>query len=314
MRLITSLTITLLVSLNSCSQDKKVFTDIKTTKSDNLTRIKGSNVFVKAPDDYQYVESQSRFQKSGQLFFQMVESNQSFLKTRQTLKQDFVKQNGSEVDIWNEIKVNEYEGVYFEGPSASPGMTSMYLGFGDNNFVVMVIGIVRTADQAGQNELRNIFQTIYYDNNSTLDPLELANFEFDQSITQFKLTTTISNVFTFNKDTASGAKTKGEPYIQIFTLQQLAPEKAEAFLRDYLRRVENSGTKIDAKDIKSTTINGYPAYEVESSILIEGKTGYLYEAILRGQESSVLFVGFSTEDIPKYKDEFVRTAKTIRIK
>src|SRR6187455_3003981 len=155
MRLITTLTITLLVSLNGCSQDKTAFTDIKTTKSDNLTRIKGSKVSIKSPDDYKYIESQSRFQKSGQLFFQLVESNQSFLKTKKTLKQDFAKQNGTEVEIWNEIKVNEYDGVYFEGPSASPGMTNMYMGFGDNNFVVMVIGVVRTADQAGRNELKN---------------------------------------------------------------------------------------------------------------------------------------------------------------
>jgi hypothetical protein len=305
----------ILASTMGCAQKKSIdIGDINTTKNDKLTRIMGSRLFLNSPKDYQYIKNLSRFQKSDNQYLQVIEANNSFLQAKANMTKEVIEQKGAKVDVWKKVKVNAYDGIYFEGPSKKPGETKIMLSFGDNDFVVMVVGVCATSDEAGKDELKNIFKTVYFDKSFTINPLELANFEFDQSITQFKYATTASNIFFYNKSGSANVNNNFEPAIQVGALPQMKPENAQALFNDILRRIELSGIKVESKKIESSTINNYPSLKLETPMTIQGKNGFLYQVILMGQSSSVLFMSSTTEDIQKYKDEFIRTSKTIRIK
>jgi len=293
---------------------KSEFGDIKTTKTDNLTRVMGSRLFINSPKEYQYIKNLSRLQKNDNQYLQVIEINNSFLQAKANMTREVMEQKGAKVDIWKQVKVNDYDGIYFEGPSKSPGETKIAVSFGDNDFVTMVVGVCKTSDEAGKEELKSMLHSIYFDKSFAINPLELANFDFDQNITQFKYATTASNIFFYNKSGTTVPNNNTEPTIQVGALPQMPSENAQALMNDIIRRLELSGMKLESKTIESTTINNYPSLKLETAINIEGKTGFFYQALLIGQSSGVLFMASTTEDIVKYKDEFARTANSISIK
>jgi len=271
--------ILLFITFTSCGQqiNSDFPNQVRTTKTNNHMRVKGTKVYGIMPTDFQYIKELARYQKNDKLYVQILESNGSnFVQAKPNFTRQAIESKGAKVDKLNNITLNEFEAVYVEGPSKYPEETKLFLSFGDESFVVMVVGVCNTLDLEGKKELQQIFKSIYYDKLLQIDPLELANFEFDQTITNFKYAQTASNLFIYTENGKSDAQNPTANSLQIGVMPQMTEEQAEIYANDLLWRYEKNGIKLDSKTITKTKINNHTSYVLETKIKYDSKDGIMY--------------------------------------
>ena len=218
-------------------------------------------------------------------------------------------------DIDKQIKYNGYNAIYFSGPSKTEGETKLGLAFGDETFVMMIVGVCQTSDKAAIDELNKIFSTSYYDKSFDFNPLELANFKFDESITGFKYAATMGNMFIYTPNGKADLATQLDnlSMFQLSTIEAPSFSKAKEFLDYTISRYSVQGITTSNVKKQDITINGEPAYEVTMETKDnENKKGNLYQVIIYKGTNAVLFLGADDEQ-NKWLDKFKATAQTIKM-
>lgn len=304
-------------SLSSCSQGFKdnFPTEIRTKKTGEHKRVDGTKIFAKIPNDFEFIENLSRYQKAENLYIQFIESNASnFYQAKPNFSREVIESKGAKIDILKDVKLNDLDAVFGDGPSKKSNERKTLLVFGDNKFVVIAVGVYPENDEKGRNEILNIFKDLVYQKNFKLDPFELANFEFDQSITQFKYAMTMSNFFTFNEDGNPKSESDFSNSINIGTMPKMSLDKSKEFIQSIMQNAKNSGKKIKSTKIKTTKIGDYPASILDTEIEIENRQGILYVVMLNGDESSVIFMGTSFDKKSELLEKYKETVTTIKIK
>jgi len=298
------------------AQDRNEFPNqLQTSKTEKLVRIEGTSVYASIPKDYQYIKELGRYQKADNLYIQFIQSNASnFDLVKPKFTKEAIEAKGAKVDEIENFKLNQFDAIYAAGPSKSPSQTKLMLVFGDQTFVAMIIGVYETSNQQGKNDLLNIFRSIYYDKSLQLDPFELANFEFDHSITNFKYATTATNIYLFTQDGKQDIQNPTANTFQIISFPKITEEKAYSFSNDLADKYEIKGFTLDNKDIIKTQINNYPAYVLKSKSSYNGRSGIIYQVLLVGENSSVIFIGSAYNNIEDIQSKFEKTVESIKIK
>lgn len=315
--LIFAITLTSCIALTSCSSGQSSFPDnINVTKTENLKRIKGSKLFVATPDTYKPMESMIRLQRDNNTYFQAIEiPNSNFNEYKSKLTKQAIESQGAKVDIDKPVKYNGYNAIYFSGPSKTDGETKLVLAFGNETFVMMIVGVCRTSDKAAMDELNKIFSTSYYDKAFDFNPLELANFKFDESITGFKYAATMGNMFIYTATGKADLVTQQDNLLmfQLSTIEAPSFSKAKEFLDYAISRYSVQGIQTSNVKKQDISINGEQAYEVTMEIKDkDNKKGTLYQVIIYKGVNAVLFLGADDEQ-GKWLDKFKATAHTIKM-
>lgn len=309
--------ILVLTSLFSFGQkNKEDFPNqIRTVKTDKHIRVLGTKNYLLIPDEYQYVKELARYQKNEKRYFQIIETNtSSFVQSKSSLTREAIEAKGAKVDVWKNINFNKFEAIYLEGPSKYPNETKLSLIFGDETFFVMIVGVCKSDDLEGKKELRKIFKSVYYDKSLQIDPLELANFEFDASITNFKYAATSSNIFMYSDKGKDGLQDPDANILQITVMPEMTDEDAAYFANDLLWRYEKNGLKLKSKNIIKTSINNLTAYELETKVNAENKEGMMYQVVLLFEGTTIVLMATASSDQDNYLTKFKETAKSIKIK
>lgn len=288
---------------------------VQTVKTSQHVRVLGTKVWGVFPKDYQYIKQLARYQKNDNLYIQVVSINtNSFAQAKPNLTQQAMEAKGAKVDIWQTTRLNGYDAIYVEGPSKRPDETKLMLAFGNNTFMIMVLGVAKTDDKSGIAELRSILQTIYYDENYQLNPVELADFTFDQTITHFSYAYTAATFFVYAENGKDDIGKATANTFQLALLPKVTGEKSEEFMSTILGNIERHGVTLENKTVRRTTFNGYPAYVTESEASFQGKSGIVYQVILEGSTSNLIFSGSAYDNSSKYLDLYKRTVQTIKFK
>ena len=309
----------ILVTFTSCGQENNEDfpNQIQTTKTDKLVRVKGTKVFGMIPTDFQYIKELARYQKNDNLYVQVIEFNTSnFVQAKPNFTKQAIEAKGAKIDVLKDIKLNEFEAIYGEGPSKYTDEIKLMLIFGDESFLVMIVGVCKTSDIDGKKQLQEIFKSIYYDKALQLDPLELANFEFDQTITNFKYAMTASNVFFFTengKDDLQNPNANSK-MLQIQVMPQMTEEKAEYYANDLLWRYEKNGMDLKNKTLLKTKINNTTAIVLETEVKMTNVKGIMYQAVLVFENTTLVLTGTADNDFDSYLTKFKKTAESIKIK
>lgn len=304
-------------TLSSCSQDLKddFPSEIKTKKTDKHKRVEGTKIFAKIPNDFEFIENLSRYQKADNLYVQFIESNSSnFHQAKPNFSREAIESKGAEIDILKDTKLNDLDAIFGDGPSKKPNERKTLLIFGDNEFVVIAVGVYPKNNNEGRNKIIEIFKNLVYQKNFELDPFELANFEFDQSISGFKYAMTMSNFFTFNEDGNPESESDFSNSINIGTMPKMSLDKSKEFIKSIIQNAKNSGKEIKSTKIKTAKIGDYPASILDTEMEIENRQGILYVVMLNGDESSVIFMGTSFDRKSELLEKYKETVKTIKIK
>lgn len=287
---------------------------ITTSKRKEHVRAIGTKVYLTVPKKFQYVRELARYKKNDELLVQILEWPESgFLQTKSERTKEALQSGGARLDVYKEIKLNEFEGLYLEGSSGKPNMNMLSLTFGDETFTVSLLGYYKETDLKGKKELQNILRTVYYEKSLQIDSMELVNFEFDQTITGFKYASRVSGIFFYSKEGKVDFQNMFANTIQITGLPKMSDSEAYDYSKDLFRKYKQSGVMIASKKIVKTKVGAYNAYVLETNMKFKNNSGKLYQALLLGDKSSVLFYGttYRTEgDFDKLK----RTSETIKIK
>lgn len=303
--------------LSSCSQDLKddFPTEIKTEKTNEYKRVEGTKVFAKIPQDYTFIEHLSRYQKSENLYIQFIESNASnFHKAKPNFSREAIESQGAKIDIIKDVAFNNLDAVFGDGPSKMFNERKALFIFGDDEFVVIVVGVYSKNNSKERDELLEIFKNLVYQKSFKLDPFELANFEFDQSITDYKYAMTVSNLFAFNEDGNPESETDFSNSINIGAMPKMSIRKNEEFIKSIIQNAKNTGKEFKSLEIQTTKIGDYPASILDTEVEIENRKGIIYLVLLNGAESSVVFIGTSFDRKSELLKKYKETVKTIRIK
>jgi hypothetical protein len=307
----------LIFTYNSFGQLKQYDfpTKIDNYKSDLHVRIGGTKVYAIFPKEYQYYPGFARIQKNDSLYLQFEE------QTPSSFKQDIKYIISNTIDtmrvknaLIKNIKVKNFDAIYSESPSTSSGMTQLNLFFGDDSFVVIINGFYKSSDEKGKTELQNILKSIFYDNLLYINALELANFEFDPSITNFKPAMSATNIFMFSLNGNLDARNPFADSFYIYVCPKLTDMEADSLAVMLLSGYEASGALFDSKNITKKKINDYPAHTLETRFNLKNRNGIFYQAILIGENSSVTFLGCAYDNMDDYLLKFKKTVESIKIK
>lgn len=307
----------LITLLCSCAEEQTIdFSAIDTTKTNQHTRIEGTKAFVVIPKDYRPIETLARYQKNEKLYFQIMEMPVSYEEAKVNLSKEAIESKGAQVDVYQELKVNNYNGIYFEGPSKYPGETKLGIWFGDTTFMASIVAVCNNADVEGKKELMEIIKTIFYDKNFELDPFELANFTFNENPIDFKFNTKINTMFMF---TPSGAEDSAEnqeiPVLTIAPLPFMSRKGAENYTNELIQRYETQQRAIFVtEETRELELVDQTVSIFEATIEMEGQISYLYQTVLLGKESSLLFMGTCTKDKEQNSAAFERAVQALRFK
>lgn len=315
--LIFATTLTFCIAFTSCSNGQNFFPDkISVVKTEKLKRIKGTKLFVATPDTYKPMESMVRLQRDNNTYFQAIEiPNSNFNEYKSKLTKQAIESQGAKVDIDKPIEYNGYNAIYFSGPSKTDGETKLGLAFGDETFVMIIVGVCQTTDKAAMDELNKIFCTSYYDKSFEFNPLELANFKFDETITGFKYAATMGNMFIYTPN-GKADLAKQQDNLSMFQLSTLIVpsfSKAKEFLDYTISRYSVQGIETSNVKKQDIFINGEQAYEVIMETKDkDNKKGNLYQVIIYKGANAVLFLAADDEQ-NKWLDKFKATAQTIKM-
>ena len=308
-----------LLTLTSCdTKGQDTFPDVITaSKADNLKRVKGTKLFVNVPHTYQPLEKLVRLQKDDRTYFQVIEvQNSNFIEYKSKMSRQAIESQGAKVDAYETVKFNGFDGLYFEGPSKIEGETKIGLAFGDESFVTMVVGVCRTEDKSSRQEMKNIFSTSYYDKSYQLNPLELANFQIDETITGFRYAATMGNMFLYSPN--GKAEMKGVldfSSFQIMPLDAGSFEKIQELMETINSRLDRQGVQVSNIKKNEIMIDGNKAYEVIMDATDkDGKKGTFYQVGIfkENAASGLLFIG-ADADNGLYLEKFKATVQSIKI-
>ena len=306
------------LTLSSCSNSEDVFPNTVTVaKTGNLVRMKGSKLFAKVPGDYIPLTSLIRYQKNNNTYFQVIEvPNTNFVAYKSKMSRQAIESQGAKVDAYETVNYNGFDGIYFEGPSKNQGETKIGLAFGDETFVTMILGVCLTADKGSKDELKNIFSNSYYDNSYQLNPLELANFQVDETITGFNYTTTIGNIFFYSPNGKAEMKELLDfSSYQIMPLEAVSYDKVKELVETVNSRLILQGKQTSNVNAADIIINGNKAFEVTMDVKDkDNRIGKFYQTGIykEGSTSAVLFIG-ADNDNGLYFDKLKATAQSIKL-
>lgn len=309
--------ILIFTTLTSCGQKSNTDfpSQIQTTKTTNHFRVMGTKVYGIIPSDFQHIRDLVRYQKNDNTYIQVIESNTSnFIEAKPKFTRQAIEAKGAKIDVLNNIKLNEYEAIYCAGPSKYPEETKLMLIFGDESFVVIIVGVCQTKDMEEKKQLQEIFKSIYYEKSLQVSPFELANFQFDNTITNFKYAITASNIFMYAENGKNDAQNPTSNSFQIMVMPKMTKEKAESYANDLPSRYETNGIKLDNKTITKSKINNHIAYILETKIKYDNRDGVLYQVVLVFENTTLLFKANAYNDVDNYLIKFKKTAETIKIK
>jgi hypothetical protein len=305
------------IALTSCSNRQTSFPDnIRVTKTEKLRRIKGTKFFITTPDTYKPMESMIRLQRDNNTYFQAMEiPNSTFTGYKGKVTKQYIESQGAKVDIFKTVKYNGYDAIYCTGPSKTDGETKLSLTFGDDTFVAMLLGVYQTSDKAALEELNKIFSTSYYDKSFDWNPLELATFKFDESITGFKYAATMGNMFIYSPNGNADIQTQQDNFsmFQLSTIEAPTFSKAKEYVDYVISRHAVQGIQTSNVKKQDILIDGNQAYEVTMDVIdADNIKSSVYQVIIHKETKAVLFMGIDREQ-GKWLEKYKTTAQSIKM-
>jgi hypothetical protein len=304
------------IALNSCGQteDSPFPAEISTSKTAAHQRVAGTRLYALIPKDYLCLKELARYQKNDRTIQVNDYNGTGYTASKVNFSRQAIEAKGAKIDSYYNFTLNGYEGTYVEGPALAPGETKLIMAFGNDSFVVIVNGICKTADLEGKKEIQEVFKSFYYDETFVADPLELANFEFDKSITGFTYAMTSSGLFMFAENGRSDAQNPTASSIQVQSLPVLSEEAAIQHMQTMSGLYAKNGMQLSDKPFSKMIVNGCTAIIHESGIRYKTEKGILYEAMLLGKNSSCYIACCSYKDTDSYLEKFKKTVATFRLK
>lgn len=305
-------TMLILWIVSSCTLKGDFPTVVTSQKTDKSVRVMGTRVFIQPLKGFEYIKQSATYKKEGKALLRITEANTyGFSEMKGRLTKQSLEAKGTKVDVLKGVKFNQFDAVYAEGPADPQDIeTTITLFFGDDHFMVVILGSFKTGDLEAKDELQKMIKSVYYDDKLQIDPFELANFEFDHSITNFKYAMTASNFYRYTENGKKDAENETANSFTIGTSGKMTDEAAYNAMNSLISTYETS-IEFDNKTITRTTINGYQCFVLESKVTVQYKEGIMYAVYMLRNDKTLAFMGRAFNDTDNYLNKFQKTVQSV---
>lgn len=239
-----------------------------------------------------------------------MEISTSFTESRNDMK---LEESGI-YDIISDTKFNDYSGIFVEGGNLNDNKEALLVSFGDDNFSTIIYSQTEYNDIDGRLELIKILKSVVYDKEIKLNELELANFTFDNDITKFKHSMTMTNIYMFSENGKDDSRKEYSNSIILGNLPKMNKNELKLYTEDLIRKHQSKGIGLISPQLKEMKVGSYEALVLDSKITDKGKNGLIYQVVLSNGEKSVMFMGTAYSNKIDLKDKYIKTVESIRIK
>jgi len=315
----------LVIILTSCSGEKQHKVDLQIpdevviNKDGKHQQFSGTRVFIVNPEGYLPLNSLIRFQKNDDTYIQAFEfSNTSFFDKKADIIQalEDAKSKKLHAPYQKEFKLGDYDAFFGLGTDENPQLAQMALVFGDEDFCVMVVGILPKYDDKARKEVLSALLTTYLDKSVEPDYSDLASFTLDVSNSDFKFNSNMSQFFYY---TVNG---KGDPVnnefenlIAVMTTSTMKDlDERKEFSQSVFQNHKDKGVDFSTVEDKELKINDVSAYEITASGKYKGKSVQLYQVVLGDNKTTILFLGLIYDQQNELFKQCENVAQTLRIK
>ena len=261
-----------------CSCNKsKIPIEITSKLSDRHFRMKNTQLFVVAPEGYEYKEGINLFVHPDSTVIHYLTAPINFYVSLKNKKFDFLFNKSFDVLDQQEFRINELPGIYFE--LLEDQKHYHYFYFGDSLVENLILGVV----PKGSNQFPDVLQfvtTSYYDETAIVDPLESAKFQIYPSLIGFQFQTNMMNQFVYFEEGHEKYAAQGEGFNSISISQWpgiSSVQNINTAIETLVSQMENQGLKItDILFNDTLTVDGNYAKAMAFEATYENVTRIVY--------------------------------------
>lgn len=295
-------------------EEKGIFPDnLVVQKTNQHQRVPGTNLFAMIPDGYQFVKP-FRFAKSDDEFVIISKLEQPFkyFERKSALE---AKDPEAKTIVFREINFNNEKAIFKESFIAEKNQHFYLLNYGTDIASFLIVSQCKLDNAASRQEMMEILKSICLDPTAEFDPLEIASFDFDKSITNFKIAKANLSDFRY---TSNGKYENNNKIVNSILVSEIAQttydnriQLMEYWSSTYVKSSKSYGTN----KFKETKIGAYNAIEYETDFSLNGVPGKVYFAILSDEKNRTMkFTGIAFNEIEYQIKKYKQTVQSIIFK
>ncbi|WP_298513999.1 hypothetical protein [uncultured Kordia sp.] len=295
----------------SVASEEEFTINKKTSKHINIP---GTRLFIIPPKGFKVSKSMSGLEKDdmGIQVFDLIGGD--FYSNGKTYSKEALKNSGVKVYEYKEMKANNYPAKYsiIEGDN---NLKVINLIFGDTTFCTMVMAVFPASDKHTGAELKKSLQTIYYDKDFTINPLETAQFTLDDSSSKFKFAKAAASIMMYTIDGVDKESYGNEPMVMVNTL----PIDGSMTLRSTAERIisgleKKSLVVSEIKNKSTKVVDDVRTYEIDVHGTFKGEKMIMYVMVAADYERIITIQGIVKSDFEENLKEIKKLTSTLKLK
>lgn len=272
-------------------------------------QVEGTNVFCNVSSNFKFVKELSRFQKDNETYIQFLEiNNTSYTKSLEKFK-DALDKKGAVVDVYKEVEINDFNGVYLEGTSKENNQSQILLIFGADSVSVMVIGVYKTGSNSEKKEIQSILETIYYE--KSVVTTNQTEFKFDRSILNYPFVQKVSNFQLYVQNGKNDYNNPNANQFYLGLMPHMTTDEGKSFIENVIKEVEINGYFLIPGDPTIQSIKGNNLLVIQSQTTYKNKEGIIIHAIISNDKESIFFCGQAFYEVNNTIENYYKIIKTI---
>ncbi|MCZ8198789.1 MAG: hypothetical protein O9267_14405 [Flavobacterium sp.] len=314
----------ILSSLFSCesqiNRDLKIKNEMNSKPGKNETKFAGTRISIQKPNDYELVDKLLRIQKNSKTYIQVFEvPNSSFKDSKSKITknyEDAISSGNLPKEFYKkEFKFNGNDAILYYGADKNSNSEQIALGFGDNEFSVIVYAVFPENEIETREEILKTIFTIKLNKEQKVEPQNLQNFTLDTSKTEFIIAGNMSQMFIYNLNGKIDPNNVFENQIIVSVLPNAdGKETLKKYSLDMIQKHKKSGIEVSNLIEKEILTKDYFGYEIYFDGKYNGKSNSVYQLVIGNENSSVAYSGIVYDRKEELMKQIKLISKTLRIK
>ncbi|HEY6898986.1 MAG TPA: hypothetical protein VI233_00025 [Puia sp.] len=287
---------------------------IRNTRSAQHAYVPGTRLYIIPPKGYTPSQTVAGFEKGGNsaLVIQDLVGG-SFYTNAATFSRQAFEQKGAKVFDYKETTIGGFPAKFLHAQGDANAQV-IILVFGDSTFSTMIMAAYPAGDTRSAEDLAAALNTIVYDKNKKINPIETAIFTLDEKVSRFRFFSYTANLYMYSVGGKDNSADQRAPMALITQLPAGGGVTEKNMAEQMISSAQQHGLS-EAKIVSgsATTINGLPAYEMTVSGIQNGEKVIYYECALSkgGRALSLTGVSYNDDQVVR---EFTALAHTLRFK
>lgn len=295
------------------NRDLKIENEVHSKIESNPTKFPGTRISIQKPDDYELIDKLLRIQKNPSTYIQVFEvPNSNFKDSKSKVAknyEDAISSGNLPKEFYKkEFNLNGNDAILYYGADKKSNSEQIALGFGDNEFSVIVYAVFPENEIKTRDEILKTIFTIKLNKQQQTESQNLQNFTLDTSKTEFIIAGNMSQMFIYNLNGKIDPNNVFENQIIVSVLPKAdGKETLKKYSLDMIQKHKKSGIEVLNLTEKEILTKDYFGYEIYFDGKYNGKPNNVYQLVIGNENGSINYCGI----VYDRKDELMKQIKSI---